>query len=364
MKKIIISLLIFFLFACQDKLENQIKIGAILELTGALGEYGNNAKNGMELAQNEINKISEKKLEIIFEDSKSDPKTAVSSFLKLVNLDRVKIITGFIASSSALSCAKLAKDNQVVLFSTGATTPLLSGANKYVLRNRLSGNKEAEAMASFVSSQLKQEVASLFYVNTDFGIGNSKAFENSFPGAISFKEFYEQGKKDFRTEIEKLKKDESKVTYLVGHIWEISNFIQQAKQLGLDKRIVVSGIIESQEFLDKTGEAAEGVVYVIQRFDRDVSDKSEKFYNSYNQKFQKKPDIFAALAYDAINILYEVLQKNNNLSPNQIVDSLKQREKFHGVMGNVSFDKNGDIQSDISIRTIKNSEFINYNLKN
>jgi ABC-type branched-subunit amino acid transport system substrate-binding protein len=57
----------------------QINVGVILPLTGELSSYGIEAKKGLELG---IEKL-ENKVNLIFEDSKADPKTAVNSFNKL-----------------------------------------------------------------------------------------------------------------------------------------------------------------------------------------------------------------------------------------------------------------------------------------
>jgi branched-chain amino acid transport system substrate-binding protein len=88
---IIMASLIIFSIGCSNKEEKEIKIGAILPLTGDNASYGIALKKGMDLAIDEINekRINGKKLDVVFEDSQSDPQKAVNAFNKLVNADKV-----------------------------------------------------------------------------------------------------------------------------------------------------------------------------------------------------------------------------------------------------------------------------------
>lgn len=83
--------------------EDVIKIGAILPMTGNAAIYGESMRQGAELATEQINKLNSKKVEIIFEDSKGDPKEALSAFNKLKDNTNVVItaISGGCFSNSA-----------------------------------------------------------------------------------------------------------------------------------------------------------------------------------------------------------------------------------------------------------------------
>ena len=85
---LIAILSILFLPACSKKQPEtkEIKIGAILPLTGSAAPYGENAKRGIELALSEINAkggINGYRIVIFYEDSKTAPKEAVAALNKL-----------------------------------------------------------------------------------------------------------------------------------------------------------------------------------------------------------------------------------------------------------------------------------------
>ena len=90
---IIIASLMVSSFGCAKK-EGEIKIGAILPLTGDAAKYGQSAQKGMELAVNEINDrggIDNKKIRLIIEDSQGQVKDGVATFRKLISVEKVPI---------------------------------------------------------------------------------------------------------------------------------------------------------------------------------------------------------------------------------------------------------------------------------
>ena len=53
-----------------------LRIGALLPLTGDAASYGEDCRHGIELAVENARKKQPRQIEIIFEDTKADPKTA------------------------------------------------------------------------------------------------------------------------------------------------------------------------------------------------------------------------------------------------------------------------------------------------
>ena len=80
-----VAFLVIFSGGCAKKDEKEIKIGAVLELTGPLSRLGERSKMGMELAADEINSqggILNREIKLIIEDNKSDAKRRCFGFFK------------------------------------------------------------------------------------------------------------------------------------------------------------------------------------------------------------------------------------------------------------------------------------------
>ena len=117
----VISIITYFFSGCNscNQVNNEpIKIGAILPLSGDAAVYGKNLQNGMNLTLEEYinNNPSSKKMKIIYEDSKADPKLAISCFEKLLSVNKCKIITGGFSSSETLSIAPIAEKTKLFLY--------------------------------------------------------------------------------------------------------------------------------------------------------------------------------------------------------------------------------------------------------
>src|SRR3990167_1877096 len=107
---LLFGLIFLFIASCGKKEEDVIKIGAILPLTGDVAIYGNNTKEGIDLAVEEINKhggINGKNIRILYEDSKAEPRTGVTVLQNLISKDKVQVIIDNSVSSVALALAPI-----------------------------------------------------------------------------------------------------------------------------------------------------------------------------------------------------------------------------------------------------------------
>ena len=111
--------------------KSEIKIGAILTLSGEAAPYGQSAKNALEMGLKEARadgSLKDREVSLVFEDDRLDPKTGVSAFRKLVETDKVTSVIGPMMSSVALAIAPVANDKKVILLSPSASSPSLTEA--------------------------------------------------------------------------------------------------------------------------------------------------------------------------------------------------------------------------------------------
>ncbi|NDA38119.1 MAG: hypothetical protein EBX80_06290 [Acidimicrobiia bacterium] len=93
--------LLTFSVEAQESTQQRIKIGVVYGFTGSAQVWSEYGRMGLELAQDEINSsggIKGKVIELIFEDSKSNPTQSVTAYRKLVTINKVKIVLGNIWS--------------------------------------------------------------------------------------------------------------------------------------------------------------------------------------------------------------------------------------------------------------------------
>ncbi|MBK7551229.1 MAG: ABC transporter substrate-binding protein [Syntrophaceae bacterium] len=135
----LVAVIAAFSFAAAPSAQaaDTIKIGAAFALSGSIAVYGEGFKKCIDLAVEEINAkggIKGKKIEIVYEDNKSNPKDCVTAVRKLITVDRVPVIFGPAGSSNFMATAPVAQENKVVLLSAQGAAVGLTRAGDYIFR--------------------------------------------------------------------------------------------------------------------------------------------------------------------------------------------------------------------------------------
>lgn len=337
-----------------------IKIGAILPLTGKLAEFGVDEKRGMDLALEEINKtgyLNGKKLSIIYEDSKSDPKTAVSALQKLLTTDKPPVVFS-LGSSISLAIAPIIDQNKIVLIAVAAT-PDLSGKSPYIFRNFPSASSQAQKLAHLAYSQLGIREIAILYINDDLGLGNKKAFVDFFTklgGKVIFEDAFAKEGKDFRPLVSKVLETKPTAIYVPGYGDALALLVKQIKEAGYKGIFLSSPEFGYPSVLNVAGDASEGVIYSDLAYDPTSEDPEIKsFVEKFKSLFGKEPTLDAVLAYDEVRMVAEIIKKVGP-KPLAIRDELAQLKNFKGISGNLSILPNGDVDFPIVLKVIRNGK--------
>lgn len=342
----------------------EIKIGVITPLTGDGATYGMATKRGLDLAAEEINNkggIKGKKLKLIYEDDQMKPEMGINAINKLIHFHKVPVIIGAFGSTITLSIAPIAESNKVVLFSASSTADEIKDAGDYIFRNVPPNSLQGRNAAEFAAQKLNAKTATILYMNNDYGITMKKAFEKSFielGGKILLIENYNQGDKDFRTQLSKKKEKQPDVIFYPGHYQESGLILKQAKELGIKATFIGGDGSYSPELTKIAGEAAENSYYTLMAMGYGIADNEiTKFVKSYKQKYKEAPDVYSAYAYDSLNIIAEAIKKGG-YSAEGIKSELYKINGFCGVTGITSFDGFGEANKPFYIYSVRDGKFV------
>jgi branched-chain amino acid transport system substrate-binding protein len=355
----------FLLIQCSKQGSEVVTIGAVLPLTGSGAIWGQNAKKGIDLALDEINSgggVKGRKLEVIYEDSESLPKSAVSALRKLINAHHVHATITDIASSNVLAMAPIAESNKVVMLSPGASSPEITNAGEYTFRNWPSDALQGIYSAKIAYDKLKFRKVAIIYVNNAYGVGLKDVFTKEFNklgGEVLITEAFKQEDTDYRMQLTKIKNIESDGIYIPGYPKEMALLLKQSKELGITKQILATEAFEDPKILEVAGDAAEGVIYSYPK----PADPKERivgeFINNYKKHYAEEPGICSDTGYDAIRILAWAMEESGFTGP-EIQKQLLKLKDFPGAAGLTTFDENGDAQKPFIFKTVKNGTFVNY----
>ena len=110
--------------------------------------------------------------------------------------------------------------------------------------------------------------------------------------------------------------------------------------MGIDAPITGGDGFDAPELLQIAGASALNDVYFTTAYTTVTDDEDVKnFVDAYKAEYGKDPDMFAALAFDATNILIEAISKTPTGNTVAVKDALTTIKNYKGVTGKISFDK-------------------------
>jgi branched-chain amino acid transport system substrate-binding protein len=354
---VLIVLGIYYFNNTKNQQDEVVKIGVILPLTGEAAPYGTKIKDGIQFGYNESNATN---IELVFEDSQGMDKNVLSSYNKLISIDNSDIIIGPFGSSSVIALSKKVEKDNVILLAPTATSPEISYAGNNIFRIISSDLFDSLVLSNYIVDTQNQTKMSIVYINNEYGVGFTKAFEESLSKKnIQLLEKYaiESQTKDFKSIINKIKNENNEAIIIVG-INEIGYFLKQAKELNLSNQFYSTGMVENPEILDIAGESANGIIYSYPSFDIMNNDSIvSNFVNKYKRSNNVEPSILEALGYDSFNLISSAIN-NQTKSSVEIRNYFLSLKDYPLVTGEITFDKNGDVIKPIGIKKIENGKFI------
>ena len=354
---IIIAIIValVFVFGTGKTTEGLVKIGVLAPLTGEASQWGVPPKEGIELALELIkNRVDNKKVEVIYEDTQCDPAKGVSAVQKLINIDEVDAIIGAVCSSVTLAIAPIVEKSEVPLISPASTSPKISDAGDYVFRVVPSDALRGEVFADYIKNDVGLNKVAILYINNEGGAGNKDSFKKRFEelgGKIVAIESYAQGTKDVKTQLMKIKNQNIQAIVIVSYPADSVIILKQAQELGLSLPLYFqTEALEDPFVLEAAGESANGVIYILQA---DPSGREvEKFENMFEEKFNRAPALYAAEGFDAFNLIIKAIKEckaETDLS-SCIKDELYTIKNYQGVSGTITFEGKGDVLKPMAIK--------------
>ncbi len=359
----LVAVAVFLLLMLRKPRPVDYRVGAVLSLTGRGGTYGHRALNGMRLALEELNATEpfrDRPIRLVVEDSQSSASQALSGFRKLIDFDHVPVAIGFVLSDEVLTCAPVANERKVVILSTAAGSDEIRDAGDYIFRNREGFSLQTDALAhACVERQLK-EVA-ILHSNAANGISYRDSFRRALEqlgGSVPLAAGYNEGKTDYRAEIEQLRTAAPRAVFLAGLDQEIGLILKQARDVGFSPQFFASAGAISQKALEIAGEAAEGLICASAPFDAASPDpRLRTFAKAFTARFGDPPDFIAANSYDAIYMLASLF-KNDAEDSEQIKAGLYGIKDFPGIGGVTTFDQYGEVAKPITLVVVRGGRFV------
>lgn len=343
-----------------------IKIGVILPLTGNGAIYGEWGRNALEIVKDEINSIggiNGDKVELIYEDGKFDAAESVNAFNKLLNINQIKYVIT-IGSSPAVAVSPLANRNKVIQMDFSATASTYRTEGDFTFRTAPTAEQFGIDGAKWLIDHNQKQI-SVLYINNDQGLSIFDAFKKEyekFGGEILEAQKFSQNGTDFRTEILKTIKNKDQYIFLIGHLKESGIIVREINELGYNNSILSHVYsVEGDDFLKTAGDFNNKLIYLAPDYNPGKNNLTADYNKKYKEKYREDSEYFGAFAYDALRVLALGISKCSNYNDTECVkNELFRIRGYQGLTGEITFDKSGDRIIDLTVKEVKNGQFVPY----
>lgn len=325
----------------------QIKMGVAGPITGPNAAFGAQLKNGTEQAVEDINAaggILGQKITLSIGDDRSDPKEGVSVANKFA-ADGIKFVVGHFNSGVVMPASEVYAENGILMISPSATNPRITERGLWnAFRTCGRDDQQGAVAADYISKSLKGKKIAVAHDKTTYGQGLADETRKAMRAAGVNDVLYEgvnAGEKDFSALVSKIKASGADVLYWGGLHTEGGLIVRQMRDQGL-KTIMMSGDgITSDEFAAIGGPGVEGTLMTFPPDPRKRPEAAAVVKRFEAKKFN--PESYTLYSYAAVEVMKQAAEGAKSLDPKKMAEFMKTGAKFKTVIGELSFDKKGDI---------------------
>lgn len=341
-------------------MDAEISIGVVVSQTGKDAEpYGLPMQRGFELAREEINMLSDANLTFITLDAQSTTKGSVAAVRQLVD-QGVPAILGIGISTHLKEAFPIAQENGVVAFSSISSAAGLSALGDFIFRAGLATNIMIPTGIMETQEKLGYKKVATIYDHTDvYSTSGNQEIQKALEAngiEILTMETCQTGDTDFSQQLTKIMKMAPDAFFISALAPEMTQIIVQAHEIGISDAVDVIALEMSRDEAQKAGDAAEGVITFTAWSSLANTPGNQTFVQNYRAKYGIEPEPWAAQSYATLYILANAIAKAQSTDSAAIRDILAQTMDFPTILGNFSFDPNGEAMYEPIVLIAKGGE--------
>lgn len=360
-----------------------IKIGGIGPLTGGAAIYGQAAKNGAEIAVEEVNAKGGLQFDLQFEDDENDAEKAVNAYNKLKDWG-MQISLGTVTTQPCIAVStEITSDRIFALTPSASSTDVIGGqpdkdGNVTIPRKDamfqmcFTDPNQGVASAQYIKEQNLGTKIAIIYNNSDaYSTGIYQKFNSEASklglNVVCVKTFTDDSANDFTSQLNEIKAAGADLVFLPIYYTPASMILQQAAKMKYAPKFFgvdgMDGILTLENFDKKLAED----VMLLTPFTADAEDETTKsFVAKYKEKFGETPNQFAADSYDCIMAIYKACTELNitaDMSASDICEKLIEKFtsadfKVNGLTGtDMTWSATGEVSKQPKGMVIKNGVY-------
>jgi branched-chain amino acid transport system substrate-binding protein len=345
--------------------QGPVPIVGLVELSGTGATSGTNFDNGAKLAVKEINAaggILGRQINYTSSDTQSQPQTAKALAQRAID-DQAYVVMGPVFSGSIMVSMVETKRAGIPNFTGGEAASITQQGNPFIFRTSFTQSTAMPKVARYIKEVIKANTVAVVWVNNDFGKGGRdvivKALEDRGIKIVADVST-DPGQLDFSGAVLKVKQSGADAVFVYTNEEESARALRELKKQNYDKPIVGETTLTSQKVIELAGDAANGAIAHVGL----TADAPQAPIKAFDEKFQKefkyKSDHNGLKGYSAIYIVKAVTEKNGKFDQKAFANTMHSvklsAKEYPGVLLDVSFDQNGDLDRESYMTQVVNGK--------
>jgi branched-chain amino acid transport system substrate-binding protein len=339
-----------------------IKIGFLAPLTGPFAQIGKDMVNGTELFLDEIKReIGGRKIELIVEDTEGQPATALNKSRKLVEQDKIHVLTGGLLANVGYALQPFIDGGQIP-----ATYPVIAADDitqrrpaKWIVRTGWATSQPMHPFADWVLKNTKYRKIATIGMDYAFGYetvgGFQKVFEES-GGQIVQKIWTPLNTNDFAPFLSQIKRDSDAVLALfVGRL--ALQFMKQYQEAGLHGKLPLlgGGTTTDESVLPQMGDEALGTITALHYSQAIETPANKKFAQAFEAKAGKIASYYSEATYTNMRWITEAIKAVGGKVEDRpaLLAALRKVDIKDTARGPLAVDNHGNPVQNIYIRKVE-----------
>ncbi|TWG90469.1 branched-chain amino acid transport system substrate-binding protein [Mesorhizobium sp. J18] len=326
-----------------------VKIGMITTLSGGGAGLGVDVRDAFMLA---IKQSGNEEIEVVIEDDGQKPELAVQIADKMIQSDKVDLMTGIIWSNLAMAVVPSVTGQDVIYLSPNAGPSALAGANcnPNYFNVAYQNDNFHEAVGAYAKAQGFKKMF-IMAPNYPAGKDSLTGFKRYYDAELAGEVYTKLGQTDYAAEIAQIRSSgaDGLFFFLPGGMGIA--FMKQFAQSGVDLPVMGPGFSFSQDVLGAIGDAAVGAKNSSQ-WSKDLDNEAnKKFVETFQSEYGRLPSLYAAQGYDTANLVLSAIEKASVKDKEAFRAALKEAD-FDSVRGKFKFNTNNHPIQDIYMREV------------
>ncbi len=326
-----------------------VKVGMITTLSGGGAGLGIDVRDGFMLA---VKQSGNTDISVVVEDDQRKPDIAVQLADKMIQSEKVDVLTGIIWSNLAIAVVPAAVAQGKFYLSPNAGPSALAGKgcdknyfNVAWQNDNLSEGAGAYAKATGYKNSF------ILAPNYPAGKDMLTGYKRTYGGNLAGEVFTKLGQKDYAAEIAQIRASgaDSVFFFLPGGMG--ISFMKQYAASGVDTPLVGPAFSFDQGILQAVGAAAVGVRNASQ-WSKDIDNPTNKaFVETFQKEYGRLPSLYASQGFDTAALLLSAMGKADVKDADAFRAALKSAD-FNSTRGSFSFTENHHPIQDIYVREV------------